>query len=81
VFARELDVRGNLLHRQIADIRQRAAAGGAAGELGAAGDAHQVPAGALQDRWQHIVKAHGAFEQRGQIGGHARITAAGGRQR
>lgn len=65
VFTREHDIAGYLLHGEVADVAQRPAARGAAGELGPAARAHQVPALALQDGRQDIVEAHGALEQGG----------------
>lgn len=70
VFTREHNVAGDLLHGEVADVAERTAARRAARQLGAAARAHQVPALALQYRRQHIVKAHGALEQRGEVGGH-----------
>lgn len=59
---------GHLLHRQVPDAgRQGAPARRAAAQLLAAWVAHQVPGLALQDRGQHIVEAHGALEERGQL--------------
>lgn len=60
--------RGHLLHGQVPDAGgQRAPAGGAEAQLLPALLADQVPGLALQDGRQHIVEAHGALEQRGQL--------------
>lgn len=76
VLAGEHDVAGHLLHGEVADVAERAAARGAARQLGSAAGAHQVPALALQDGRQHIVEAHGALKQRRQVGRHGRGHAA-----
>lgn len=70
VFTWEHNIAGDLLHREVADVAEWTAARRATGQLGTAARAHQVPALALQYRRQHIVKAHGALEQRGEVGGH-----------
>lgn len=70
VFTGEHNIAGDFLHGEVAYVAERAAARRAAGQLGAAARAHQVPALALQDRRQHIVEAHGTLEQRGEVGGH-----------
>lgn len=75
VFTREEYGIGNLLHGQVPDGAQRAAASGAAGEFGPTVATDQVAALALQDGRQHIVKAHGTLEETGQVivgGGGAR---------
>lgn len=65
VFAREHDVTGDFLHGEVAYVAEGAAAGRAAGQLGPAAGAHEVPALTLQDRGQDIVEADWALEQRG----------------
>lgn len=70
VFTREHNIAGDFLHGEVTDVAERAAARGAAGQLGPAAGAHQVPALALQDRWQHIVEAHRAFKQRCEVSRH-----------
>lgn len=62
VFAREHHITGDFFHSEVADVAEGAAARGAAGQLGAAARADEVPALALQDGWQHIVEAHWALE-------------------
>lgn len=70
VFTWEHNIAGDFLHGEVAYIAERATACRTAGQLGPAAGAHQVPALALQDRRQHIVEAHGALKQRGEISGH-----------
>lgn len=68
ILAGEEHGRGHLLHGQVPDAGgQRAPAGGAEAQLLPALLADQVPGLALQDGRQHIVEAHGALEQRGQL--------------
>lgn len=70
MFTREHNITGDFLHGEVTYVAERAAARGAAGQLGPAAGAYQVPALALQDRRQHIVEAHRALEQRGEISRH-----------
>lgn len=67
-LAREKDGRGHFLHGQVPDAGgQGSPARGATAQLLSALVAHQVPGLALQDRGKHIVKAHGALEERGEL--------------
>lgn len=70
MLAWEHHVARDLLHGEVAYVAEGPAARGAAGQLRPAAGAHQVPALALQDRREHIVEAHGALEQRREVGGH-----------
>lgn len=67
VFAGEEDRVCDFFHRQVANGSQGAPAGRATCELRATVAAHEVSALTLEDRWQDIVKAHGAFEEARQI--------------
>lgn len=70
VFAGEHNITCHFFHGQVPDVAEGATACRAAGELGPAAGAYQVPALALQDRRKYIVEAYGALEQGSKVGGH-----------
>lgn len=70
VFAGEHYITGHFLHSEVAYVAEGAAARRAAGQLGTAARADQVPALALQDRGQDIVEAHGTLKQGSEISRH-----------
>lgn len=73
IFTRKKYGVGNFFHSQIPNGTQRSSAGRTTGELGATIATNEVPALALEDRWQHIVKTDGALEEAGQV-----IVGSGG---
>lgn len=70
MFTREHNITSDLFHGEVADVAEGPPAGGAAGQLGPAAGADEVPALALQDGRQDIVEAHRALEQRGEVRRH-----------
>lgn len=62
VFTWEHNIAGHFLHSEVAYVAEGAAASRAAGQLGTAAGAHQVPTLALQDRRQYIVETHRTLE-------------------
>jgi hypothetical protein len=68
VFACEFESVGHLLHGQVADVAKGTSARWAAAQLGPAAGAHEVSALALQDGWEHVVKADGTLQEAGQVG-------------
>lgn len=68
---------GNFLHSQVTDGAQRASASGAAREFGATVATDQMATLTLQNRWQHIVKAHRTLKETGQV----IVGSCGARQR
>ena len=67
VFTREQDGIGYFLHAQVANVAQRATAGGTRGQLLPACRADDVTRLALEYRRKCVVEAHGTFEEIDEI--------------